>query len=208
MGGAHQGRIALDVEGHHRPGAVDDGDVLDRADLHPGDPDVVALDQAGGVDELRLVVVGRAEADVADHDRQHAGRQRGDHHEDHQLDQCREGAAVEAGHRSDTFAPRAIGPTSSCPRSGTSSADTPSEGASRLSRIPASPGPPAYPVPRVQAAPYPGATRSVPLPVGELMPSTKFGWWRTGLDWLHGAFGRCRQFGPRLSPYTGLSAGV
>ena len=55
--------------------------------------------------------------------------------------------------------------------------------------------------------PYDGATRSVPLPVGVLTPSSKFGWCRTGLDWLHGALGRCRQFGPRSSPYTGWSAG-
>ena len=71
--------------------------------------------------------------------------------------------------------------------------------------MPASAGPPAYPVPRVA---YDGATRSVPLPVGEFTPSTKSGRCRTGWDWLQGEFGRCRQDGPRVSPKTGWSAGV
>ena len=38
-----------DVEGDQGAGAVDDLDALDAADLDPGDPDVVALDHAGGV---------------------------------------------------------------------------------------------------------------------------------------------------------------
>jgi len=59
-----------------------------------------------------------------------------------------------------------------------------------------------------KAVKYDGATRSVPLPVGESMPSLKFGWCRTGLLWLQGGFGRWRQFGPRLSAYTGWSAAV
>ena len=58
--------LVLHREGDHRAGAVDDLDALDRADLDAGDPDVVALDHAGGVDELGLVVVAAAEGDVAD----------------------------------------------------------------------------------------------------------------------------------------------
>ena len=53
-----------------------------------------------------------------------------------------------------------------------------------------------------------GTTREVPLPVGSSTPSLKSGWWRTGLFWFHGGFGRCRQFGPRSSPKRGLSSGV
>ena len=126
---------------------------LHRADLDPCDPDVVALDQSGGVGEHGLVGVRRAEAEVADDDGQDAGGDRGHHHEDDELHQCRRGLGVEGLHRSDTFAPRAIGPTSSTPRSGTSCEGTPSEGPSRLLRRPASAGLPAYPVPRVNCRP-------------------------------------------------------
>ena len=60
------GVVVVDGEGHQRAGAVDDLDVLDRADLDAGDADVVALDDAGGVDELGLVLGRVAEARVAD----------------------------------------------------------------------------------------------------------------------------------------------
>src|SRR5262249_40457222 len=148
-------------------------------------------------DELSGVGVARAEGEVADHDGEHSGGQCGDHHEDHQLDQRGQGPGVEPAHRIDTFAPRAMGPTRSTPRSGTSPAGSPSDGPSRPFSTSASAGLPAYPAPEVY--PYDGGTRSVPLPVGSSMPSLKFGWWRTGLDWLHGGLGRCRQLGPRLS---------
>ena len=48
--------VLVDLEGDQRPGAVDDLDVLDVADLDAGDPDVVALDDAGGVAEDGLVL--------------------------------------------------------------------------------------------------------------------------------------------------------
>ena len=52
--------VVVDAEGDQGAGAVDDLDVLDGADLHAGDADVVALDHAGGVDEDGAVVVLRA----------------------------------------------------------------------------------------------------------------------------------------------------
>ena len=55
MGRLGERGLVLHRERHQRAGAVDDLDVLDRADLDAGDPDVVALDHAGRVDELGLV---------------------------------------------------------------------------------------------------------------------------------------------------------
>ena len=121
--------VLVDGEAHQGAGAVDDLDVLDDPDLDPGHPDVVALDHAGGVDELRLVGAGGTEGEVADGDDEDGGGQRGDEDEDHQLGEVERGAGVEERHQraspSVTVAPRAMGPTSSTPRSGTSAAVVP-----------------------------------------------------------------------------------
>ncbi len=91
-------RGLVDLEGHQRPGAVLDLDVLDRADLDAGDPDVVALDHAGRVHELGLVGRLRAQRQVADRRHEHAGRERRDDDEDEQLDQVAAGLLVEELH--------------------------------------------------------------------------------------------------------------
>ena len=75
------------VEGDQGAVAVLDLDLLDAADLDPGDPDVVALDQTRGVGEDGLVVLRLLEGDVADEDHQHAGGQARDDDEDDQLDE-------------------------------------------------------------------------------------------------------------------------
>ena len=49
-------------EGDQRAGAVEISTLLDGADADAGDPDVVALVDAGGVGELGLVVARVAEA--------------------------------------------------------------------------------------------------------------------------------------------------
>src|SRR5690606_18886398 len=120
-------------------------------------------------------------------DDEQAGGQRRGEHEDDQLDQVAGGALVEQAHRTDTSAPRVIGPSRSGPRSPTASGVVARPGASRLLSTADSAGLPAYPRP---AARKPGATREVPLPVGSSMPSRKSGWWRTGLSWLQGGLGR------------------
>ncbi len=105
----------LDRERDQRAGPVDDLDVLDGADLDAGDPDVVALDHAGRVDELGLVLLLAGEGEVADRRHQHAGGERRDDDEDHQLHQVVRGALVEAGHQ--RCASPTNGPDSSTPRS-------------------------------------------------------------------------------------------
>ena len=103
-------RAVGDVEVDHRAGAVHDLDVLDAAHLDARDPDVVALDHAGRVGEDGLVVTGRGEADVADQDDEHAGRERGHHDEDDQLDQVAAGLLVEDAHPTLTSVPAMTGP--------------------------------------------------------------------------------------------------
>ena len=105
---------------------------LTDADLDAGDPDVVALDHAGRVDELGLVGRAAAEGDVADRDDQHAGRHRRDDDEDRAAwsrSHARCCLSTSDGFIAATPPPRApSGPTSRTPRSGTSSAVTPRAG--------------------------------------------------------------------------------
>ena len=95
-------------------------------------------------------------------------------------------------HRSDTSAPRAIGPTSSTPRSGRPrrSRRGPGRAATGAGGLLGAAG-----VAEPSAKLRSGATRLVPLPVGSSTPSSKFGWWRTGLAWVHGGFGRLQAVG-------------
>ena len=131
--------LVLDREGHQRAGAVDDLDVLDRADLDAGDPDVVALDDAGRVDELGLVLLLPAKRDVADRDHQDAGASVVTTMKISSLIRSTGGASCRGASRRRTSArlaerhrgAAAIGPTSSTPRSGTSAAVVPRPGASR-----------------------------------------------------------------------------
>ena len=107
----------VDREGHQRAGAVDDLDVLDDADLDARDADVVALDHAGGVDELGLVLAAAPNdrlpivitstpvASVVTRMKISS------------LDRSTAVFLSRELHRRLTSAPRAIGPTSSAPRS-------------------------------------------------------------------------------------------
>ena len=113
VGAAVDRGVAVDLEGDQRTGAVDDLHLADRADPDAGDPDVVALVDAGGVGELRLVLPAAPKSSVADGHHQHRRRERGDDDEDEQLDQVDRGPLVEDGSPQVTSAPRAIGPTSS-----------------------------------------------------------------------------------------------
>ena len=131
VGAAVDRGVAVDREGDQRTGAVDDLHLADRPDPDAGNADVVALVDARGVGEHRLVLPRRPEVEVADGHHQHRCRERGDDDEDEQLDQVDRGPGIEdPAHRSDTSAPRAIGPTRRTPRSGTSSVLTPRPGAS------------------------------------------------------------------------------
>src|SRR6478609_8635955 len=192
VGAAVDRGVAVDREGDQRTGPVDDLHLADRADPDAGDADVVALVDARGVGELRLALPRRPEVEVADGHHQHRGRERGDDDEDEQLDEVDRGPEVEdPAHRSDTSAPRAIGPTSRTPRSGTSSVLTPRPGASSDLSSADSSRPPAKPA----AVPdQPGPTRLVPLPVGSSTPSTKSGWEVSGLLWDHGGDGSVPQW--------------
>jgi hypothetical protein len=66
---------------------VDDPHVVDGADDHARDPDVVAAEQAAGVDEAGRVGRPRAAGGVGDGQGEHRGGQRHDHREREELDQ-------------------------------------------------------------------------------------------------------------------------
>jgi hypothetical protein len=82
---------------------VDDPHVVDAADDHARDPDVVAGQQAAGVGEARGVAGARAAGSVGDGQGEHGGAQRHHHRERQELDQR---ADREPGHVSFTSVPR------------------------------------------------------------------------------------------------------
>ena len=119
VGVVGQRDVGVDAERHERLVALDDLDLLDRADGDTRDADVVTLGHTGHVVEDRLVLLAVTERAVGQRQRQDQRRDAGEGEEEPQLDEGAHGLAIDLLHRSSTAVPRRTGLISNEPMSGT-----------------------------------------------------------------------------------------